>query len=112
MLVHEQAYAALYPHIRDHVRGYIEHGYIPGSFLTAVLSNDLCGSYSCADEINSFMLRDLVCWLYNHAPSNCWGSPRAVAGWLQSHRETAEPTPLEQAINAVRDMDPGAANEA
>lgn len=78
----------------------------------AVLSNNLIESFSCADDINSMMVRDLVFWLYNHAPSNCWGSPRAVSDWIASHRATAEPTPLEAAIDAVKSMSPEAANDA
>lgn len=63
---------------------YIERAIPPGGFLTAVLSNDLRGACARADDINRHELFAIVSWLYNNAPTPCWGSPERVEKWLQS----------------------------
>lgn len=69
------------------MRRYIEHGIMPGSFLTAVLENDLSGSFGAADHINVLLIHNYVKWLYNYAPSPCWGSPEAVKEWAASRKK-------------------------
>lgn len=65
------------------LRRYIEHGIPPGHFLTAVLSNDLRGAFERGDDINRAAVENYVRFLYNYAPSNCWGSPDAFADWCK-----------------------------
>ena len=69
----------------DSVLAYFEQRRPTGDFLAAVLSNDLIGAYSHADDSNTRAMRDYVFWLYNYAPgrsSGVWGSREAVAAWL------------------------------
>ncbi len=75
-------YDGLPEHMREGMRDYIEHRYPPGRFLNAVLSNDLRTACEKADHINRHRLFDIVSWLYNEAPGNCWGSAEAVRLWL------------------------------
>ena len=75
-------YSDLPEHMQDGMRLYIESRIEPGSFMISVLSNDLRGACERADNINRHRLFDIVSWLYNHAPSRCWGSREAVAAWL------------------------------
>lgn len=60
-----------------------------GHFLTAVLSNDLMEACVRADPLNALHLRDVVLFLVNYAPADCWGSDKNVARWL----ETTSPAP-------------------
>jgi hypothetical protein len=53
-----------------------------GSFLTAVLSNDLQQAVTRADPITGRRLRETVLFLHNYAPAPSWGSPAAVTAWL------------------------------
>lgn len=69
-------------HMRDAVLLYIEHGYMPGSFLTALLSNDLKETFARADDVNQRAVRDYVQYLYSFAPGGCWGSPERVQAWV------------------------------
>lgn len=69
----------------DSMMRWIEHGVKPGSFLSAVLSNDLSESFACADAMSVHELPGIVSWLYNDAPRVCWGSPERMATWQQSH---------------------------
>lgn len=45
-------YTRLPVHIRGGAKRYIEHGVRPGSFLTAVIRNDLIHAMRYADDIN------------------------------------------------------------
>lgn len=69
-------------HMREHIRAYVEERRPIGHFLTALLSNDLKNAALRADNENRAALVDWVGFLYEYAPSNCWGSPEIVAAWL------------------------------
>ena len=62
---------------------YVEKRWRPGGFLTAVLSNDLKEAFGRADEKSRAGLFAIVKWLYNEAPSTCWGNSDRVEAWLQ-----------------------------
>lgn len=71
--------------IPEHMQGamerWIEHGMLPGSFLQAVLSNDLFDAVGRADDLNRRILPDYVVYLYSYAPSECFGSREKVQQW-------------------------------
>jgi len=75
-------YHKLPEHLLYSLHNYIKFGEIPGSFLRAVLSNDLVEAVSRADEINSSLLAEWVKYIYNYAPMGCWGSEDAVNQWI------------------------------
>ena len=69
---------------------YFEQGYRPGSFLEAVLANDLAGAVSFADDTNKKYLEAYVQWLYWHPPGRPqggWGSREAVDKWVEEANE-------------------------
>lgn len=70
-------------HTLEGLKGYIIDHHPPGHFLCNVLSNDLMGAVSRADACNLQCLPEIVRFVYNHAPRNCWGSREKVAAWLQ-----------------------------
>ena len=80
-------YDGLPDHIRGGMQRYVENRVSPGGFLTAVLCNDLRESFARADDINRLRMFDIVSWLYNEAPSPCWGSPEKVKNWLRPQVE-------------------------
>ncbi len=69
-------------HMREGIRAYVEERRPIGHFLTALLSNDLKNAALRADDENRAALPDWVGFIYEYAPSDCWGSPEAVAAWL------------------------------
>ena len=75
-----------YP-IREDLYGalerYLNHGIMPGSFMTAVLENDLMESFGRADVSNSANLKNIVGYIYNNVPSNAWGSKERVKDYLK-----------------------------
>ena len=72
---------SLPPHMIDGVVRYLVRGIPPGSFLNAVLSNDLMGALREADDANRNALWAYGNFLYNCAPSDAYGSPERVAEW-------------------------------
>lgn len=70
------------PHMRAALLRYTKDHIEPGSFLRAVLENNLKEAVARADGINRHRLIDYVTYLYNEAPSACWGSPEKVQAWL------------------------------
>lgn len=77
-------------HMIDGLKLYFEEKIAPGSFMTAVLSNDLKEACARADFYNQDKLYDIVRWLYNEAPSTSWGSPEKVNKWLQGRSKIVE----------------------
>lgn len=75
-------YDTLPPYMQGAARRYIENGIPPGSFLTAVICNDLMGAFGKADNMNRAAMWDWVRFFYNDAPSTCWGSERKMAAWI------------------------------
>jgi len=75
-------YSSLPEHMRQGASDYIEHSQRPGSFLLAVLQNDLVESFAHADSINIEAMHTWTMWLNNEAPGECWGSKAKVDAWL------------------------------
>lgn len=87
-------YSSLPGYMQDVMRLYVEHGIFPGSFLTAVLSNDLMEALKRADDVNRECLPGYGRFLYNEAPCGCYGSPDAVAAWCKRGGLNGRPKPL------------------
>jgi len=66
---------------------YVEHRIPTGSFLQAVLENDLMGAMGQADETSRENLFSICLLVYNEIPSNCHGSPEKVTAWLSRVKE-------------------------
>lgn len=52
-----------------------------GSFITAVLENDLRGAMGHADPESLAALPSIVSYCYNNIPGHCWGSKEVVKAW-------------------------------
>jgi hypothetical protein len=60
---------------------YIHRGQFCGSFLEAILSNDLKQAVNrCMQHEMEFIPRFII-FLTNHAPMGCWGSPENYDQW-------------------------------
>lgn len=80
-------YNLLPKHIRGGVQRYIEGGVKPGHFLQAVICNDLKESFIKADDTNIARMFDIVCFFYNEAPYDCWGSKEKMLQWMKSKED-------------------------
>ena len=54
-----------------------------GSFLEAVLENNLAQSFGRADDKNIEMIPTIIRYIWYNLPSRCWGSPAKVKAWLE-----------------------------
>jgi hypothetical protein len=76
-------------HMEHSVRLYVEHGIKPGSFLQAVLANDLIHAATRADSSNAELLREWVFFLLG-LPDECWGSWKKVVEWKGLNHERSD----------------------
>ena len=63
---------------------YVEQGIEPGSFLTAVLCNNLKEAVANADSSN---IEELIAWVrfcWNELPADIWGSPEKVEAHIKA----------------------------
>ena len=68
------------------LKRYIENKVPPGDFLSAVICNDLKEAIGRADDENLRNLPAYVAYLYNEAPSSCWGSKKKMDKWLEGDK--------------------------
>lgn len=79
---HPESFKGIPDYMIGGLRRYIENGIPPGSFLTAVLSNDLMGAFAKADSTNTVAMVAYARFLYAYAPHDCHGSPAKVRAWM------------------------------
>lgn len=79
------------------IRNYVDNKVPTGSFLRAVLENNLLEAFKCADEFNIAAMQEIVAYCYWEIPSNCWGSAEKVQDWLDS-REEPDPVAEKESL--------------
>jgi hypothetical protein len=73
--------------LQDGVARYLEFGILPGSFLLAVLENDLYEAVARADAANLHALSEILAWLDEVLPEHAWGSVEAVRDHVSQFRQ-------------------------
>lgn len=68
---------------KDSLDRYVNEGIMPGSFLRAVLTNDLASAVFQADSKNLAALKDIMLYVYNEIPAHAWGSTATVVDYAQ-----------------------------
>lgn len=77
------------PYMQQGLLDWMNHGVRPGSFLCAVLENDLMEAVGRADSTNAMRLKDYAQFLYNGAPAECHGSKEKVSAWAAKFETAA-----------------------
>ena len=84
-------------HMHEAVLWWIEkgepHPELLGSFMRAVLTNDLMGSFAHADLFNRLRMYDWTVFLYNFAPAPCHGSEANLLAWYAAHHPVTTEAP-------------------
>lgn len=80
-------YAAIPPHMQEAIRRYVVQGLKPGSFLTAVITNDLKSAVFSADATNLPLLPLYVRWFHNVPPGSCQGSAANMNEWMNARSQ-------------------------
>lgn len=83
-------YSYLPEHMQEGVRGYIERGWLPGSFLNAVLCNNLTTAAANADEINKHALFQWAQFLIQELPMEAYGSQEIVNAYVRKKRSKSD----------------------
>lgn len=89
-MMNHTRYSEVRPDTLDSIDLYVMHGIPTGSFLEAVLCNDLMEAMGRADMGNRMTLFEICDYVYNETPSACHGSQEKVRAWLKSKREERE----------------------
>ena len=86
--------------ITDYVMGailrYIDDGIEPGSFMSAVICNDLKHAVAYADHWNIKNIPAYVSWFYNFAPQDCWGSYKEMETWISEGGSNGKGLPTRE----------------
>lgn len=67
--------------LRDAMRRYLNDGYQPGRFLTAVIENNFVEAVCAADRDHFAHIKEIAWFIYNEAPGNSWGSKEKRLAW-------------------------------
>lgn len=76
-------YAGIAPWFFEACEIYVEQRtLIDEPFFAAMVCGDVKGLVYGADDNSQRTLFSMLKYLYNHVPSECWGSEAAMARWL------------------------------
>ena len=81
LIEQDERYAAMPQITLNAIDRHVSERSEAGSFVNAVLKNDLSGALTAADDQNLAALQIIVRYCHNHIPAGCWGSPEKVAAW-------------------------------
>lgn len=83
-------YATIPGPLLSGLRTYLHCGVKPGSFLTAVLCNDLFGALNRAHAESIGALPALAALIFNTLPIMAYGSPGTVEAWCSLPRDARD----------------------
>ena len=66
----------------DAVKDYRDNRHERGSFIMAVLENNLHSAIQRADGTSWDVIRELMEFIYFDLPAESWGSQEAVSAWI------------------------------
>lgn len=69
-------------HLLEDLDRYVESGRTPSDFVRSVLENDLFGAMFSAHAANVHASKDVVRYVVNELPVECFGSKAKVEAWL------------------------------
>ena len=69
------------------LKDYVEDGTPTGSFLAAVISNDLMDAVGRADDDNIRVLRSICGYVHNEFPRGSHGSREIYKNWIEAKSE-------------------------
>ena len=89
-------------HTREALERYFLYAFEPGSFVKAVLCNDLVSSVARADHFNKPAIAGIVEWIVNNAPEGSWGHEEYYQEWINKGPayESFQKSLVWEALNA------------
>lgn len=84
----EEVYLGVPPNIRGGLVRYVDNGLATGSFLTAVLTNNLLKTFTTADRTSLEAIDTIIMFVANTVPHVCRGTKNDFTCWIMmSDRE-------------------------
>ena len=80
---HDRTWHHVHEDCRMAMFNYLVHGWMPGGFLTAVLTNDLYRAAAQADCENIKRLAYVALWVQHALPSCCYGNAKIMKAWYE-----------------------------
>lgn len=77
----EPNYELLPFHLRTGMQMWVERGIKPGSFLRAVITNDLCQAALRADALSFASLGNIARWCVHNLPEGSFGRSQVLEQW-------------------------------
>lgn len=77
----EPSFDSIPKNVMHSLENYVLYGYMPGHFLTAILSNNLHEAVSRADAQSAEALYAIARFVYMKLPAGCWGNMDKVNAW-------------------------------
>lgn len=74
--------------VRSEIDEWAAIGTWPGTFVEAVLRNDLNDAFALAQEEQIAVLHSIVAYVYNYVPSPCWRSREKMLAWRRMVEKT------------------------
>lgn len=104
-------YDAIPLNIRRSLRDYLTDGIDPGSFLFAVITNDLRQAIGRADRDSLAAIKEIVMFLMNRTPGICHGTSNRFYDWQADPelRASCMASPTGREALAILDRKPGTA---
>ncbi len=97
-------------HMHESVIAWVEraepHPLLLGSFLRAVLCNDLKAAAAYADDSNQRKLFEWAMFLYNDVPSLAWGDEQKLLAWHAAHHAAPPVSPAPEPADSTTDEVP------
>ncbi len=78
------------PTTKEGIDRFAKYGQRLGSFLYAVLTNNLRESFGRADLENRRDIYEIVSYCYNEIPADIWGSEKEVQAWMDKKQKERE----------------------
>lgn len=80
--VDEEVYLGVPPNIRGGLVRYVDNGLATGSFLTAVLTNNLLKAFATADSTSREAIATIVMFVEHTVPHVCRGTKNDFTSWI------------------------------
>ncbi len=74
----------------------------PGTFMEAVLCNNLKEAFMWADENNRRYMFDIANYCYNSIPVECWGSKEKFEAWFDPEQHVELKKLLKEGADGSR----------
>jgi len=81
--LNQDTYKDIPEYVISSLERYIEHRTPPGSFVAAILENDLFTAIGRADTESLKALKGIVTLIHCHVRGDCWGNKENVKDWLK-----------------------------